>query len=116
MRYVFVGFKTMVMGKKILILGNGFDLDLGMKSRYRNFMGSEIWKKLKEKDFTASNCSLIRYLEKKNEIESWFDAETELLNYALQETEGTYASSDPNDRAGFDLFRNILRKSRMLFK
>ena len=98
------------MSKKILILGNGFDLDLGMKSRYRDFMASEVWKKIKEDDFTASNCSLIRYLEKKNEIESWFDAETELLNYALQETEGTYASSDPNDRAGFDMFRKGLKE------
>lgn len=26
------------MGKNILILGNGFDLDLGMKSRYKDFM------------------------------------------------------------------------------
>lgn len=26
------------MKKKLLILGNGFDLDLGLKSRYRDFM------------------------------------------------------------------------------
>lgn len=42
------------MYKKILILGNGFDLDFGLKSRYRDFMNSQIWKRAKEKvDFAS---------------------------------------------------------------
>ena len=59
---------------------------------YRDLMASKIWEKAKEKEFTATNSNLIRYLENKYEIETWFDAETELLNYALEQTEGTYAS------------------------
>ena len=98
------------MSKKILIIGNGFDLDLGMKSRYRDFMASDLWQKMKGNDFQASNSSLIRYLEKKNKIETWFDAESELLNYAIEETEGTFASNDPNDKLGFNLFCNGLKQ------
>ena len=33
------------MYKKILIIGNGFDLDIGMKTRYQDFMESNIWRK-----------------------------------------------------------------------
>lgn len=32
------------MSGKVLILGNGFDLDLGMKTRYSDFANSDIWK------------------------------------------------------------------------
>lgn len=34
------------MAKKLLILGNGFDIDLGLKTRYSNFANSDIWKTL----------------------------------------------------------------------
>lgn len=36
------------MAKKILILGNGFDIDLGLKTRYSDFANSKIWEKLME--------------------------------------------------------------------
>lgn len=36
------------MAKKILILGNGFDIDLGLKTRYSDFANSEIWGNLIE--------------------------------------------------------------------
>lgn len=36
------------MAKKILILGNGFDIDLGLKTRFSDFANSKIWDKLME--------------------------------------------------------------------
>ena len=97
------------MGKKILILGNGFDLDVGLKSRYRDFMESGIWKDGEGREYILT-CNLLRYLEEKNKIETWFDAETELLNYALEITEGTYRSPQADDREGHRYFQTMLKE------
>ena len=98
-----------VMYKKILILGNGFDLDFGLKSRYRDFMNSQIWKKAKE-DKDYATFGIINYLEEKSKLESWFDVETELLNYALEISEGTYRSPQENDRIAFEFFQAKLKE------
>lgn len=107
------------MGKKVLILGNGFDLDLGMKSRYKDFMSSQTWIKAKE-DVAFPFCNLLQYLEEKKDKESWFDVESELLNYALEITKGTYRSPQEDDRTGFDnlqyLLKNYLRKEQEGFR
>ena len=97
------------MYKKILIIGNGFDLDIGMKTRYRDFMESEIWKIAKEHDDVLS-YGILNYLEEKNRLETWFDVENELLNYALEISEGMYRSPHNEDRAGFELFKNKLKE------
>lgn len=97
------------MHKKILILGNGFDLDLGLKSRYRDFMFSSTWKE-KKRPASILSCNLLKYLEEKNEIEAWFDAESELLNYALKITQGTYWSLQKTDRDGHEFFQAMLKK------
>lgn len=97
------------MYKKILIIGNGFDLDIGMKTRYRDFMESGTWRKAKEHD-CALSYSILNYLEEKNRQESWFDVENELLNYALEITEGTYRSPRDSDRKGFELFQSKLKE------
>ena len=97
------------MHNKILILGNGFDLDLGLKSRYRDFMFSSTWKE-KKRPASILSCNLLKYLEEKNEIEAWFDAESELLNYALKITQGTYWSLQKTDCDGHEFFQAMLKK------
>jgi hypothetical protein len=97
------------MFKKILILGNGFDLDFGLKSRYRDFMNSQIWKRAKDENDFAT-FGIVNYLEEKNKLESWFDVETELLNYALEITEGTYRSPQESDRKAFEFFQAKLKE------
>ena len=97
------------MANKILIIGNGFDLDLGMKSKYSDFMSSKTWIKAKEDD-SIPFCNLIQYLEEKKNKEAWFDVESELLNYALEITEGTYRSPQEDDRTGFEILQYFLRK------
>ena len=47
-------------GKKILIIGNGFDLDLGMKSRYRDFMVSDLWQRYSKGELKAVKYALNR--------------------------------------------------------
>lgn len=98
------------MINKVLIIGNGFDLDLGLKSRYSDFMRSKIWQELKSGDVGLSTYSLIKHLEAKYHINTWFDVENELLNYALEMTEGPYASVYLEDKEGYELFKYGLKK------
>ena len=99
----------MALYKKILILGNGFDLDFGLKSSYRDFMNSQVWKRAKEKENFIS-YGIVGYLEEKNKLKSWFDVEAELLNYALEITEGSTRSAQENDRSGFEYFQLKLKE------
>lgn len=65
----------------VLIIGNGFDLDLGLKTSYKDFWGSSFC----PKNYPAP---LIRHLNSYVDGDSrdirWFDFENELLNYALR--------------------------------
>lgn len=60
------------MKYRILIIGNGFDLDLGMKTSYKDFFNSRFWpfhKKLY--DYSSNNYSYPQALsEKKKAIGS----------------------------------------------
>ena len=64
--------------KIVLILGNGFDLDLGLKTSYKDFWMSDYC----PKDYPAP---LIKHLNERwpNDLEKvkWFDLENELLEY-----------------------------------
>lgn len=64
--------------KIVLILGNGFDLDLGLKTSYKDFWASEFC----PKDYPAP---LIKHLNQKwkkgNAEVRWYDLENELLSY-----------------------------------
>lgn len=65
-----------------LIIGNGFDLDLGLHTRFIDFMNSSDFRKI-EKDFKhGDNGFFIHLNEVKNDINSWLDFENELVNYS----------------------------------
>ena len=68
--------------KIVLILGNGFDLDLGLKTSYKDFWESEFCPK-------AYPAPLIRHLNqrwKEDDIDTvkWYDLENELFEYAVK--------------------------------
>ena len=67
------------MSKKVFIIGNGFDLDLGMNTGYSDFAKSENW----PQDSDVNSC-LSHYLKAKRNIGKWFDLEKELLLYARE--------------------------------
>ena len=79
--------------KKILILGNGFDLDLGRKTLYKDFYKSEFC----PKDYPAP---IIKHLNEKwtDNLESvkWYDLENEILNY--------YEKIKHKEITGYDLY------------
>lgn len=64
--------------KKVFIIGNGFDLDLGWNTRYSDFVRSQYWP---HKDFIYDQ-NLQRSLQEKAKLEKWFDLEQALSDYA----------------------------------
>lgn len=69
--------------RKVFVIGNGFDLDLGLKTRYIDFWNSDFMKKYKEGCYNG----LIYYLNGKAQNEStWFDIEN-LIRIYTQNTE-----------------------------
>lgn len=62
------------MERNVLIIGNGFDLDLGWKTSFSSFAYSQYWNKINE-------GSLFYFLDSKKNTESWFDLESLLGQY-----------------------------------
>ena len=69
------------ISNSILIIGNGFDLDLGIKTKYIDFANSEYWP-FKER-FSFEENTLPYFLNShKNKVETWFDLEELLAKFA----------------------------------
>ena len=90
----------------VFIIGNGFDLDLGLPTKYSDFAKSEYWpaaapKKMILNDNVQNNSGIFRInttanapkleevIETARNRETWFDLEKELLEYAMQYEPGT---------------------------
>lgn len=65
---------------KVFILGNGFDLDLGWKTRYSDFASSKYW--IEDSSY-GNDLNFHLHLDKY--IEKWFDLEISLFDYAKAE-------------------------------
>jgi hypothetical protein len=63
---------------KIIIIGNGFDLNLGLKTSYQNFIQSNYFISL------LHDNTLAIYLNNKQQINNWVDIEKELTEYSKQ--------------------------------
>lgn len=76
---------------KTLILGNGFDLDLGLPTTYASFAASKFWP-LKDNDSIFS--PLAQTLQDAKDTQRWFDIEDILFRYARERelTEGDRVS------------------------
>ncbi len=69
------------MKSKLLILGNGFDLDLGLHTRYSEFWASDVWNSAKS---ACPEQYLINSLERYCVTHNWFDMESGLLEGATR--------------------------------
>ena len=75
------------MAELAIIIGNGFDKDLGLPSGYPEFLKSDEWKKLEKtlssfptEDYLSH--SLIYHLQTEAYIKKyWFDIEKEILQF-----------------------------------
>ncbi len=63
----------------VLIIGNGFDLNLGLDTGYIHFIKSDSFSSLVE-----SGNKLCSYLKEKHELQNWIDIENELKIYSLE--------------------------------
>jgi hypothetical protein len=86
---------------KIIIIGNGFDLNLGLKTSYKDFMESGYFISLVEK-----NNSLATYLNKNNQSINWVDIEKELTEYSMAVT--VVYQGSINVKNDFQVFKTAL--------
>ena len=64
----------------IVIIGNGFDLNKNLKTRYSDFVNS-----IEFRNLLNSGNYLVDYLFKKHEFQRWIDIENELKTYSLNQ-------------------------------
>lgn len=75
------------MAEVALIIGNGFDIDMGLPSRYSDFIRSKEWQGVVKRvnsfltDSSYSNHSLIAQLQLASMDSMWFDIEQELSKF-----------------------------------
>lgn len=92
----------------VFIIGNGFDLDLGLPTKYSDFARSSFWPKASPRVISTMNTGsgvvhighstnpvlLEYYLERKKNLDTWFDLENELLLYSQVENKSNGKESD----------------------
>ena len=66
------------MDKKVLVIGNGFDLDLGLKTSYSSFLNSDFFNQLRYK------YQMIEYLCESRCEKKWIDIEESLKKFAIR--------------------------------
>lgn len=69
------------MANKLLILGNGFDIDLGLKTKYSDFAKSPYWDELMKNVFEEVSHDLLTVLKEAQKTETWFDIEQVMYDY-----------------------------------
>lgn len=77
------------MAELALILGNGFDLDMGLPSRYSDFAKSNEFKAIVKKvsdmyDEGERSKLLILQLQRAYMVSNWFDIEEEIHKYVVR--------------------------------
>ena len=66
---------------KIFIIGNGFDLNLGFKTSYLDYVNSDEFRFMNTNN---SSNELAKYLMRRVEIQKWVDFEVALKEYVLE--------------------------------
>ena len=96
-----------------LIVGNGFDIDMGLPSRYSDFIRSKEWNDavsgfniyLQQKDY--QNHSLIAQLQMASTNSQWFDIEQEIHRFIVSHPDNT--ERDVRDiRSEFEVIKKAL--------
>jgi len=93
---------------KILILGNGFDLDMGLKTRYSDFAKSPEWDNLYRTFKRVNESNLAGFLKKKATEQNWFAIEDCLAEYAQKKIEQQDFSCVSDDKWFFELLEESL--------
>ena len=92
------------MKKKVFIVGNGFDLNLGWRTSYTDFIHSDY---CPIHPIGSGSCPMEEYLARKIEVERWYDLECILREYAADDRQ-SYRKADPKDEPFFNKLRESL--------
>lgn len=98
--------------KIVFVIGNGFDLNLGLKTSYKNYMDSDYFKECaKTHSQNPKDCSgvnLLDYLiEKGRNKENWLDLEKELADFVMSQT-GLKLKAGELDESTFSALKDNL--------
>ena len=96
------------MDNNVFIIGNGFDLDLGLKTKYSNFADSEYW-------IRNDRILMCKSFNNSRNKDTWFDLEGELLNYSKRYNANDHSFRDYMKEVQFpeivkenvDYFKNL---------
>jgi len=98
------------MNNKVLVLGNGFDIDLGLKTKYRDFADSEFWPFnddsgiLHPENNRATNLLRDVLNERKLDVSTWFDLESIMAEFAVHGSTTEFDGHDiGQDRRDYDV-------------
>lgn len=92
---------------KVLIIGNGFDLDLGLKTRYSDFAKSKEWNQLYASD-SWSEGSMAIYMKNQAEKDNWFDIEQCIADYVKKKEAANDFSNVTEDAWYFNQLKTYL--------
>lgn len=117
------------MSKSILVIGNGFDLDLGLETKYSDFAKSDFWPKVNFKLLPITKEGAIIDLDGESKIicmtdyietnrtfvlqdssYTWFDLENELLNFTIKIAPHNIFSTAKDDKHYFNNLQSGLLK------
>lgn len=96
------------MNDYILILGNGFDLDLGLHTTYSDFWNNNKWREIKN---SCPESYLVSSLEQYRITHNWFDLESGLLDGAQKLNKRLSSSFDNSKyKESFRMLVNQLKE------
>lgn len=73
-------FRITKIYQNVIIVGNGFDLNLGLKTSYKDFVSSQQFRRL-----VKQRNDLCGHLQQQHNLQNWIDIENELKNYSKRE-------------------------------
>lgn len=95
--------------KVVLVIGNGFDLDLGLKTKFSDFAKSHEWEEMYVQHANeTSHFSLLNYLNDKKDIDEWFDIEKALLEYVHIKTKDVWIHDVEKDKHDYHIICDCL--------
>lgn len=92
----------------VLILGNGFNLDMGLETRYSDFAKSQQWKELYEEFKHTNKDNLAGFLKEKANEGNWFAIEECLKKYAQRKIKEKDFKHVRKDEWFFELLEKYL--------
>ncbi|HBT74519.1 TPA: hypothetical protein DIS57_02040 [Candidatus Wolfebacteria bacterium] len=76
-----------ILSSTVIVIGNGFDLNLGLKTSYHDFMKSRYFL-----DLLVTGNRLCIYLKKRENLDNWVDIESALVPFSLMEDSVNFKS------------------------